>query len=321
MQDLIFLRKQKFCVVSILAKEGSMMIAVLMSTYNGEAYLSRQLESLASQTVADDMTVYIRDDGSIDGTEQIVKNWSNRLAIRWIPGGNMGPARSFWSLLMNKDIQADYYAFCDQDDVWDPDRLEWGIAQLGNGVHLSLCNCRLIDSEGSVLKNRMYDNSPYISIIRQFVCGVMQGCAMVFTDELRKYFLNQPIQCIPMHDTVVGLHALGFGSVCWGQEPKFGYRLHGKNVVAKKNKSLISRVKTTWWNWKNSSKNSMADVAAELLRAPLSLTAEDRRYLTCVVKYKVSFRCKLYILQNMETRTVPFAAKRSYILRVLLNLY
>ena len=58
-----------------------MNIAVLMSTYNGHSYLNEQLKSLAQQTVAEDVTVYIRDDGSTDDTFKIIEKWKTRMAI------------------------------------------------------------------------------------------------------------------------------------------------------------------------------------------------------------------------------------------------
>lgn len=298
-----------------------MTIAVLMSVYNGETYLPQQLESLARQTVADSMTVYIRDDGSSDATASVIEQWHTRLSIVWIPGENVGPAQSFWQLLTNPDIQADYYAFCDQDDVWDPDKLENGIQKLKDDVHLSVCNCRLINGEGIVFQERMYEKPPKINIMRQFVCGVAQGCSMVFTDTLRRYFSEHEISCIPMHDTIVFLHAFGLGKVVWEEEPKFSYRLHEENVVAKGNKSPLKKLRTTWRNWKNGSRHSMAEVAAELLDKPLQMTAEERQYLMHVSCYRTSLRGKIYILRNAYTKSVPWQAIRSYYLRVLLNLY
>ena len=58
-----------------------MKIAVLMSTYNGHSYLNEQLKSLAQQTVAEDVTVYIRDDGSTDDTFKIIEKWKTRMDI------------------------------------------------------------------------------------------------------------------------------------------------------------------------------------------------------------------------------------------------
>lgn len=298
-----------------------MKIAVLMSTYNGEDYLSEQLESLANQTVADSMTVYIRDDRSIDATFEIIDRWSRDLTIVLIKGENKGPALSFWELLLNPEIQADYYAFCDQDDIWDPDKLERGIRKLENGTHMYMCNSRLIDGEGKVFKEYWYDPAPKVNLIRQLVCGVVQGCAIVFTDELRAHVLKQSITCVPMHDTVVILHSFGFGKVYWDQTPGLGYRMHGKNVVAKDQKSFLKKLKTTWWNWKNSSKNSMSQVAAELLVSNPNLTQEELIFLKHVRNYRASAASKLYILRHAYTDSVPWRALRSYYIRVLLNLY
>lgn len=298
-----------------------MTIAVLMSTYNGEAYLDQQLESLANQTLSPNMTIYIRDDGSTDATFEIIDRWCNKVPIVLYTGKNKGPAQSFWELLLNEEIQANYYAFCDQDDIWDPDKLEYSIASLQDPVQLVLCNCRLTDAENNCIQEKMYETAPTVTILRQFVCGVAQGCSMVFTDTLRRYFLKNPIHCIPMHDTIVILHALGCGEVLWKAEPKFSYRLHGKNVVAKDSKSLPKRIKTTWWNWKNSSRHSMAQVAAEMLDKPLALTETERTFLEHIQHYRASVKSKAYILKNAFTEDVPWPAVRSYYLRVLLNLY
>lgn len=320
---LIYIGKHAIFVAHGKTKDWmrNMTIAVLMSTYNGKDYLSEQLESLANQTVADQMTVYIRDDRSTDSTFEIIEQWREKLSIVLIRGENKGPAASFWELLMDPKIQADYYAFCDQDDIWDADKLECGIQRLKKDVHLAMCNCRLIDGEGNVFQEAWYEQEPKVNIIRQFVCGVVQGCAIVFTDALRRHMLENPVNCVPMHDNIVILHSLGFGKVHWEQTPKFSYRMHGKNVVAKGQKSLLKKLKTTWWNWKNSSRHSMSEVAAELLASPLNLTPEEVAYLNHVKTYRFSLRSKIYILKNAYTKSVPWQALRSYYIRVLLNLF
>lgn len=298
-----------------------MTVAVLLSTYNGAQYLPQQLESLANQTVADDMTVYVRDDGSSDASMDVLQKWSDRLKIVQIHGENRGPAMSFWELLMNESIQADYYAFCDQDDIWDADKLEVGIQHLHDDVHLYLSNCRLIDSTGHLLQEKLYSQVPRLSILRQFVCGGAQGCSMVLTNVLRSYFLKNKLECIPMHDAVLALHALGYGNIYWDITPRFSYRMHEQNVVAKTNKSFLERLRTTWWNWKNSSKHSMSDVAAELLDKPLKLTDQERKFVAHVASYKHSLGSKLYILFHAYSEDIPFRALNSYRIRVILNLY
>lgn len=269
-----------------------MKIAVLMSTYNGHSYLNEQLKSLAQQTVAKDVTVYIRDDGSTDDTFEIIEKWKTRMNIVLYKESNAGPAMSFWWLLMNPEIQADYYAFCDQDDVWDANKLEVAINHLNVDTHFYACNCRIINENGLIIDEIRCKEVPQISIKRLFVSGVTQGCSMVFDDALRRFIVEKKLQCIPMHDVVLMLYAMSFGKIYWDQEPHFSYRVHSNNVVAKGNKSITQKIKTTWWNWKNSSNHSMATVACEMLNNIKNMRDEEKSFLECVSKYRHSIRCK-----------------------------
>ena len=98
-------------------------ILVLLSLYNGEKYVKEQLDSLMNQTISVD--VLARDDGSSDRTVEIVDKYTKEHNnIRLIKGENIGFVNSF-NLLMMNEIVDDYQwiAFCDQDDVWLPDKI------------------------------------------------------------------------------------------------------------------------------------------------------------------------------------------------------
>lgn len=297
-----------------------MRIAVLLSTYNGRHYLPAQLESLANQTIAENITVYIREDGGPDDVSDIVRQWENKIHIDYFRGENLGPAKSFWSLLMDERIQADYYAFCDQDDVWDRDKLEIAVSKLNEATHFYACNCRLIDGQGALIKDLYQETAPELSIPRLFVAGVVQGCAMVFSHELRCSLIEKKLQCVPMHDIVVMLHALEYGNVVWDQEARFSYRVHSNNVVARENKSFVKKLRTTWWNWKNSSRNSMSDVARELLATSDTLPEKSITFLTLMSNYRSSFRAKIKLLLWRHENEIPFRVLRSYWLRLLVNM-
>ena len=58
-----------------------MKVAVLISTYNGHKYLDEQLKSIAEQTVVNNLTLYIRDDGSKDNTFDIIDKWKNKIKL------------------------------------------------------------------------------------------------------------------------------------------------------------------------------------------------------------------------------------------------
>ena len=109
-----------------------MKLIVLMSTYNGEKYLREQLNSLVTQKFKPDQ-IMIRDDGSNDSTMDIIKYYADSYKfIKYYQGENLGPAKSFMELI-NKAEDADYYALCDQDDVWFDDKLSTAVDTLERG--------------------------------------------------------------------------------------------------------------------------------------------------------------------------------------------
>lgn len=297
-----------------------MKIAVLMSTYNGSQYLNKQLDSIHKQTITENVTIYIRDDGSTDSTFDIIDKWSKKMQIVLFKETNVGPALSFWKLLMNEEISADYFFFCDQDDEWDSNKIEEQILSMQRGACLSICNCRVIDGSSNVIDVKRVKSEVEISIPRLFVSGVAQGCSMAFTCELRDYLIAIQPKCVPMHDIVLMINALNFGNVVWDDRMLFSYRVHQNNVVANNNKSFFNRMKTTFWNIKNSSKNSMSQVARELLSNAEKLSEQDMVFLHAISKYKGNVRNKHYVLSQLKHMNVEQDCARSFRGKVLLNL-
>ena len=98
-------------------------IAVLLSTYNGEKFLSVQLESLLAQKDVD-LTIFVRDDGSSDTTPNVLVQFAaqhNNIHLRLEK--NIGVIASFFDLMTTVDDDFDYYALADQDDYWLPEKL------------------------------------------------------------------------------------------------------------------------------------------------------------------------------------------------------
>lgn len=295
-----------------------MKIAVLMSTYNGDKYLDKQLKSLAGQTTINDITLYIRDDGSTDETFRIIDKWKDKINIILYKEQNAGPAMSFWKLLMNPNINADYYAFCDQDDIWDDDKIEQGVRKLTGDVHLYACNCRIIDENDNIINNNRTPGTPDMSLQRLFISGCTQGCSMIFTDALCQHIRDQNIDCVPMHDIVLMLYAKYFGSIYWDPCPHFNYRVHSNNVVAKGNKSFFEKIKTTWWNWNNGKNHSMSIVASEMLGNIYNMSKKDHIFLQMISDYK---KHRIKIIKSTKQYDCDYASLRSFRIRILLGLY
>lgn len=104
-------------------------VAILMATYNGERYLVEQIESILSQTETD-WTLYIQDDGSKDNTLDIIRQYAEGDKIVFVDSGltRQGACLNFMSLL-NK-VESRYYMFCDQDDVWLPEKIELSMERM-----------------------------------------------------------------------------------------------------------------------------------------------------------------------------------------------
>jgi len=110
---------------NLVANSNSPLVGILLCTYNGARFLAEQLDSLEVQTHQNWMVI-ASDDGSTDQTLEILQQyqakWPNgKLTIR--SGPQKGFAQNFLSLACDPNIRADYYAFCDQDDVWLPEKL------------------------------------------------------------------------------------------------------------------------------------------------------------------------------------------------------
>ncbi|MBT8146888.1 MAG: glycosyltransferase, partial [Gammaproteobacteria bacterium] len=97
---------------------------ILLSTYNGESYLEELLESVLGQSYPS-IRLHIRDDGSTDSTVSILQRYQaedERISVEL--GSNIGIQASCYGLREGVVDSTGYFAFCDQDDIWDPKKLE-----------------------------------------------------------------------------------------------------------------------------------------------------------------------------------------------------
>ncbi len=109
-------------------------VNILLAAYNGSRHLKEQLDSLLAQTYPN-ITIYVRDDGSTDNTVSILRDYiaendtSKQIILLENNGINLQCPGSFYEIL-KKCSPADFYAFCDQDDIWYPDKIKWAVETL-----------------------------------------------------------------------------------------------------------------------------------------------------------------------------------------------
>lgn len=299
-------------------------VIIMMSTYNGERYLDEQLESIYKQKAKVNVELYIRDDGSSDKTLQIIDRWRKSLNIKFIQGKNLGPAKSFWELMQNVPLDADFYAFSDQDDVWDSDKIECAICSLEGSIipTLYFANSRMTDENLNYLNYNTLIKEPILTIPSQIVCGNAQGCTMMFNKEAMLGLRNLNVRDIPMHDWIVMLHVLATGKVIYDPIPRMSYRQHANNVIGKSNKTMYQKIKMTYRLWtKNSKKHPIRVNVIDLLENYEDILELDlKQYLYWLANCKKNIIYKIRLIFDNRTNSISTRALISYKIRIFLGL-
>ena len=221
------------------------MIHILLSTYNGKRFLREQLDSILAQTYTE-WRLYIRDDGSKDGTMTILRAYAQKYPEKILVDESeqrgLGAMRSFEYLLAHHG-NADYFAFADQDDVWLPDKLALSMAAMKQAeqahpnrplvVHSDL---RVVDENLNELSSSFWNyggihpeildgNIHYLAI-----CNSVTGCAMIMNKKAREVVLPFPAHVF-MHDAWIGIRVLEQGGLVIPiYTTTILYRQHGDNV-------------------------------------------------------------------------------------------
>jgi glycosyltransferase involved in cell wall biosynthesis len=209
-----------------------MKILVLLSTWNGGRYVREQLASILAQQVNGTLEVLVRDDGSSDGTINIVEGMNDG-RIRVIRGKNLGAKGSFMALVGEAArSDADYIALADQDDVWLPGKLQRAVSMLADaqGPLLYCSALNLVDDQLQPLD--VYRVLDSVSFESSFLVNCVTGCTCVFNRDLLNLVSVQPdIGQVLMHDWWLYLVVASFGQVVYDQEPLILYRQHSSNQV------------------------------------------------------------------------------------------
>ena len=208
----------------------SKKVQILMSTYNGEDYLEEQIESLLRQTYPN-LEILIRDDGSTDATTDILRRYEQQHdAIRVFFESNVGVTKSFFDLLARSD--ADYIAFCDQDDVWLEQKIERAVAKLNKvqGPALYCSNKILVDANDRVITENAREKlrPGFGNAVIECICT---GCTAVMNRELAENIKSYIPKNAILHDWWCYLVACYVGQVVFDEEAYIWYRQHGRNVV------------------------------------------------------------------------------------------
>lgn len=215
-------------------------VRIVLATYNGETYLREQLDSLLGQTHRD-FVVEVCDDGSADGTSRIVREYQRRdERIRLHENGqNTGYVKNFLEGI--KRSKEPYIMLCDQDDIWNPDKIEVTLramkreesARPGQPV-LVYTDAVNFDSgtgktAGNFHKNSHLDTKK-VDTAHLFMENKIIGCTAMLNGAVLPYLQDLPEE-IRVHDWWLALICSHFGGIAYVEEPTLLYRQHSGNMI------------------------------------------------------------------------------------------
>lgn len=279
-------------------------ILVMMSTYNGEKYVEEQIDSILAQTI-DGLELLVRDDGSSDRTQEILASYADAGKLTWYQGKNAGPGGSFFDL-MQQAGDADYYAFSDQDDYWQPEKLAAAVQRMEaehfDGPLMYFSRKNIVDQELKPL-NRADFPIRKLSFGTAMLNSYASGCTMVYNRALKELLDLYRPEKANMHDAWVYRVVSALGRVIYDQNAYIEYRQHGNNVVGMQSKS--SHWKERFHTIKKRSQDTVRiRYAEELLQGYGDrLSERDRRLARQMAGIKKSFGCRLGFFFNPDAST------------------
>ena len=278
-------------------------VQVLLSAYNGEKYIKKQIESILNQKEVE-VSLLIRDDGSSDKTIEIIGKLADKNTnIIFYKDENLGPARSFMDLL-NKSDEVSYYAFADQDDIWEPKKLISAINKLkeDNKPELYMSALEIVDEELNPIEIKQVTGN--FCFEGAMVKNFATGCTLVLNKKLRDIIKSYNPTYLIMHDSWITrvCYAIG-GNVIIDENHYIKYRQHTGNVLGYKDEGLQKLKRQFKIAFKNNI-SMRVNIAKELKQGYNEMLTEDaKEVIENLINYQENKEAKKWLLKNKNFRT------------------
>ncbi|MBN1392851.1 MAG: glycosyltransferase family 2 protein [Sedimentisphaerales bacterium] len=230
-------------------------VDILLAAYNGQKYLAAQIDSILAQSYQD-WQLLIRDDGSSDDTVKIIKEYAGRLPdkIRLITDNenHLGASLNFGKLLEYAD--SDYVMFCDQDDVWLPNKIELTLNAMKAAeqiypdkpilVHTDL---RITDSRLNTIADSMWRYQKLYPEVgddlnKIMAQNVVTGCTVMINKKARAVSIPIPKEAV-LYDWWIALNVCKHGKIVYLSTPSILYRQHSDNEVGAQKMNIVHFLK------------------------------------------------------------------------------
>lgn len=215
----------------------SYKVCVLLSTYNGEKYIRKQIQSILQQSYTD-FRIMVRDDGSTDSTLEIIDSMKDSRINLIEAGANIGIVNSFSKLL---ELNAfDYFLLCDQDDIWQKNKIESQLniltkmeSEYGKNIPLmTFSDLRMINSDDQLIFHSFWEYAKIvpskINISSLLVQPLATGCTIAGNRKLANIATPIP-ENVFMHDWWLSILSTAFGKIDSTRDKLIDYRIHESN--------------------------------------------------------------------------------------------
>lgn len=307
-------------------------ILILLSTYNGHRFLRDQLDSLYAQEDVH-FHILVRDDGSSDDTVSILNEYKSKYGnMSILAETNVGCVKSFHSLIhiaATKYPSYDYYAFCDQDDIWLPNKLIIGtnkLNKISSSNKLYFCTANYVDTN---LKFIRKTNSPKFVDYKTCVFrNPVLGCTMIFDKDFliiidkdydKRMNNSGPIQ---LHDRWAYQCANYLDTtIINDSEAYINYRQHRDNVTTA-NKNFFKRyTEALRENFKYRNKNLMLNLNFYNTYYEFINDKKKKDFIQSLCTYNKSLNKSIKYLKNQQWKGESKIDKFLWSTLVLLRLF
>lgn len=218
-------------------------VAICLAVYNGEEFIEDQIKSILQQSYKN-WHLFVRDDRSTDASKSIIQEYIDRFPdkitdLSYLPGGG-NSQDNFLTILswVTANVNSDYFMFCDQDDVWLPNKIALCMdasPEIDSDPVLVHTDLRVVDEKLNILSDSFIKmshlNPQKRDLAHLLVQNNVTGCTMFWNRALNRRFNPQDSSLMLMHDWWITLVAAGLGEIRYISTPTILYRQHQGNVV------------------------------------------------------------------------------------------
>lgn len=297
-------------------------VLILMSTYNGEKYITEQIESIENQKLDIPLSILVRDDGSKDNTVNILKKLNKKYKnIKILQEENIGCNASFFKLFSIADGYK-YYAISDQDDIWLEDKLQRGIDKIKkekNNIPILYGSCSYLMNNDGEIKGTTQKQVREITLNNTIIQNFVPGHSDIINDSLLQLLKeNIDYKKIYVYDYWITNVAMLYGKIIFDNEPSTKYRIHNSNTVGY-GKSKLEWIKERFRRFKKGDGSLISSqinyfYSLNKEKMPENIKKEVEKYINSnkniIKRLKFVFTSKLYRQKKIET----FLFKMAYLL-------